>query len=123
VTATTVLIIDDEVHIRRLIARMLHIFGFTTLEAADGQQAINLINTARPDVVTCDISMRGMDGYDFLTEVKKNPDTQQIPVIMVTALGQETEIKRAVELGADNFLTKPFSASHLVEIIESQLNR
>jgi CheY-like chemotaxis protein len=123
VTATTVLIIDDEVHIRRLIARMLHIFGFTTLEAADGQQAINLINTARPDVVTCDISMRGMDGYDFLTVVKKNPDTQQIPVIMITALGQETEIKRAVELGADNFLTKPFSASHLVEIIENQLNR
>jgi len=119
--ATTVLVIDDEIHIRRLVTRMLEIFGFNTLEASDGQQALDLMATTQPDVVTCDISMPGMDGYDFLSTVKQNPLTKQIPVIIVTALGQETEVKKSLELGANDFLTKPFSASHLVEIIEKQL--
>ena len=100
---------------------MLKTFGFNTLEASDGQQALDLITTTKPDVVTCDISMQGMDGYGFLTAIRENPVTEQIPIIMVTALGQETEVKRAIELGANDFLTKPFSASHLVEIIEKQL--
>jgi CheY-like chemotaxis protein len=119
--AKTVLIIDDAIHIRRLVARVLQQSGFNTLEAADGRQGIQLLQEQKPDIVTCDISMPYMDGYEFLAVAKNDPKTLDIPVIVVTAVGQEAEIVKATELGADAYLTKPFSSSHLLEIIRSQL--
>ncbi len=119
----TVLIIDDAVHIRRLVARMLEQFGFDTLQAADGAQGFEILKSARPDVVTCDIAMPHMDGYEFLTAARNDPDTQHIPIIMVTAVGQESEAAKVTKMGADAYLTKPFSSSHLLEIIRSQLEK
>ena len=121
--AITVLIIDDAIHIRRLVARMLKQAGFNTLEAADGGQGLQVLKEQRPDIVTCDIWMPYIDGYEFLAAAKKDPETQNIPVIVVTAVGQEEEATRATELGADAFLTKPFSSSHLIETIQTQLKR
>ncbi len=121
--AITVLIIDDAVHIRRLVARMLQQAGFNTLEAADGGQGLQVLKKHRPDIVTCDIWMPYIDGYEFLAAAKKDPETQNIPVIVVTAVGQEEEATRATKLGADAFLTKPFSSSHLIETIQTQLKR
>jgi len=118
----TVLIIDDAIHIRRLVARVLQQSGYNTLEAADGRQGVNLLKEQRPDIVTCDISMPYMDGYQFLEIAKQDPETKGIPVIVVTAVGQEAEIVKATEMGADAYLTKPFSSSHLLETIRSQLN-
>ncbi len=119
--AKTVLIIDDAIHIRRLVARVLQQSGFDTLEAADGRQGVSLLKEQKPDIVTCDISMPYMDGYQFLEIAKRDPETQNIPVIVVTAVGQEAEIVKATEMGADAFLTKPFSSTHLLETIRSQL--
>jgi two-component system phosphate regulon response regulator PhoB len=118
---TTVLIIDDEVHIRRLVTRMLRLAGYDTMEAANGLQGLQLVAERQPDIVTCDIAMPIMDGYDFLLEIRHNPDTRNIPVVMITAMGQEDEVERALEIGANAFLTKPFSSSHLVKVISSQL--
>ncbi len=117
----TVLIIDDAVHIRRLVARMLEQAGFKTLEAADGLQGLRLLREKTPDVVTCDISMPLMDGHEFLAAAKTDPKTQHIPIIVVTALGQEEEAARATGMGASAYLTKPFSSSHLIETIFSQV--
>jgi CheY-like chemotaxis protein len=121
--ATTILIIDDAVHIRRLVARMLEQAGFATLEAADGLEGLLLLREKMPDVVTCDISMPLMDGYEFLTAAKESPETRHIPVIVVTAIGQEEEVTKATAMGADAYLTKPFSSSNLIETIQTQLEK
>lgn len=121
--AITVLIIDDAVHIRRLVTRMLRQAGFNTIEAADGFQGLQVLREQKPDVVTCDIWMPYMDGYEFLASVKKDPDIKDIPIIVVTAVGQEEEAAKAAEMGANAFLTKPFSSSHLIETIHTQLNQ
>jgi CheY-like chemotaxis protein len=116
-----ILIIDDAIHIRHLIARMLSHADFVTLEAGNGLQGLQILKEQKPDVVTCDISMPLMDGYEFLLAAKDDPETRNIPIIVVTAVGQEEETAKAIELGADACLTKPFSSSRLIEIIESQL--
>ena len=117
----TILIIDDAVHIRRLVTRMLQLAGFETLEAADGLQGMNVLKENKPDVVTCDIAMPNMDGYGFVRAARENPETQDIPIIMLTATGQEEEVVKAMALGANAYLTKPFSSSRLLEIILDQL--
>jgi CheY-like chemotaxis protein len=118
-----VLIIDDAVHIRRLIARMLDQNNFLTLEAADGSEGLQLLKEQKPDVVTCDISMPLMNGFEFLLAAKKDPEVRDIPIVIITAVGQEEETARALEMGADACITKPFSSSHLLETIQNQLDR
>ena len=117
--AFKVLVIDDALHIRRLIGRMLELSNFEVLEAADGLRGLQLLKEHRPDVVTCDISMPVMDGFEFLTAVKKEPEFANVPIIVITAIGQEEETDKAKRLGADACLTKPFSSGHLMEVIES----
>lgn len=121
--SVTVLIIDDAVHIRRLVVRMLDQAGFRTLEAADGLQGLYLLKEQKPDVVTCDISMPLMDGHEFLQAAKQDPATRDIPIIVITAIGQEEEAAKATQMGANAYLTKPFSSSHLIETIQNQLNK
>jgi CheY-like chemotaxis protein len=117
----TILIIDDEIHLRRLIAQMLEVAGYRVLEAASGPEALHLLEEARPDVITCDIFMPGMSGYEVLEALKSQPATAEIPVIMLTALGQEKDTARAMELGAADYVTKPFGTTKLAETIERQL--
>jgi CheY-like chemotaxis protein len=118
-----VLIIDDAIHIRRLIARMLEQANFFTLEASNGLQGLQILKEQKPDIVTCDISMPVMDGFEFLVAAKKDPDLKDIPIIVITAIGQSGETAKAQELGADICLTKPFSSGHLIDIIRTQLKR
>jgi CheY-like chemotaxis protein len=117
----TVLIIDDEIHIRRLTARVLEMAGYHVLEAASGTQALRLIEETRPDVITCDIAMPGMDGFEVLQALKSRPATAEIPVIMLTAIGEEKNADQATALGAADYITKPFSSTNLVETIKRQL--
>jgi CheY-like chemotaxis protein len=117
----TVLIIDDEIHIRRLTARMLEMAGYQVLEAASGAQALSLLEETRPDVITCDITMPGMNGFEVLEALKSQPDTAEIPVIILTAAGEEKDADRATALGAADYVTKPFGTINLVETIERQL--
>jgi CheY-like chemotaxis protein len=117
----TILIVDDELHIRRLIAQMLELAGYRVLEAASGLEALSLLEEERPDVITCDIFMPGMSGYEVLEALKSQSSTAEIPVIMLTALGQEKDTARAMELGAADYVTKPFGTTKLAETIERQL--
>ena len=118
---TTVLIIDDEIHIRRLIAQMLELAGYRVLQASNGSEALRLIEETKPDVITCDVFMPGMTGFEVLEAIKSQPDTADTPVIMLTAIGQEKDTARAIALGADDYITKPFGTTNLVETIERQL--
>jgi CheY-like chemotaxis protein len=118
----TVLVVDDEIHMRRLAARILELAGYTVLEAASGSEALSIIEETPPDVITCDISMPGMSGFEFLAALKAIPSGAKIPVIMLTALGQSKDISRATALGAAAYISKPFSSAKLVETIQRQLD-
>jgi CheY-like chemotaxis protein len=122
-TDVKVLVIDDVFHIRRLITRMLEQAGFVTLEAANGLDGLKILREQKPDIVTCDISMPIMDGHQFLAEVKRDPETKSIPVIIITAVGEQVKAIKASEWKADAYLTKPFSSNSLVETIHNQLHK
>ncbi len=113
-----VLVVDDEIHMRGLIARMLELGGYRVLEAASGVKALRLIEEKRPQVVLCDIFMPGINGLEFLNTVKSKPATAEIPVIMVTALAAENAIARAMALGADGYVTKPFGPTKLLNVVD-----
>jgi len=110
-------------HIRRLITRMLEQANFTTVEAANGLQGLQVLKDEQPDVVTCDISMPVMDGYQFLLAAKKDFETKHIPIVIITAIGQAEEMAIASELGADACLTKPFSSTHLLDVLQTVLEK
>jgi len=111
-----VLIVDDEPNVRRL-SRTILSKNFDVLEAEDGRQAIEIANTQKPDIILMDMMMPKMDGLTACLEIKKNPVTKSIPVIMVTAIGFELNIKLSQQMGATGYLTKPFSPQDLINAI------
>ncbi|UCC86549.1 MAG: response regulator [Anaerolineales bacterium] len=119
--SATILIVDDESHIRHLTARMLAMAGYQVIEAASGPEALRLIEESKPDVITCDIDMPGMDGFEVLKAIKSRPSTADTPVIMLTGIGQRKDAVQATELGASDYMTKPFGSTNLIETIERQL--
>jgi chemosensory pili system protein ChpA (sensor histidine kinase/response regulator) len=121
----TVLVIDDEIHMLRLIQRILKMAGFSVIGSDSGRYALEVLQNpdTRPDVITCDISLPDMDGFEVLRRIKSDADFRHIPVIMLTAMGQHRDAERAKEMGASDFLTKPFSATTLVDVLHRQLGK
>jgi len=113
---TKILIADDEVGIRLMVVRMLG-EEFTVLEAADGEEAVTLTRRRKPSLVLMDILMPGKDGYSACHEIKTDPETKSVPVVMVSAIGHKLNAKLSAEVGADGYITKPFSVEKLLEAI------
>ena len=119
--AIRILVADDEDRIRKLIGDFLSREGFEVLEAADGGQALNMCSgSSKPDLVILDVMMPVMDGFTVLTELRKIGD---IPVILLTAKSSETDQLSGFRLGADDYVTKPFSPSLLVARVQALLRR
>ena len=116
----TVLVVEDELKIARLIRDYLEGAGFGVLEAADGQTAISMARSHRPDMIVLDLGLPGMDGLDVTRRLR---ETSSVPIIMVTARVEETDRIVGLELGADDYLTKPFSPKELVARIRAVLRR
>jgi len=108
-----VLIVDDEPNVRRLLHTILG-KTFDVLEAEDGRQAIEITNSQKPDVVLMDMMMPKMDGLTACHMIKNDPATKSIPVIMVTAIGFELNVKLSQQMGASGYVTKPFSSEDLL---------
>jgi CheY-like chemotaxis protein len=119
-TKKKVLIVDDEPNVRRLLHSILN-KKFVVFEAEDGQQAIDMTTAQQPDVILMDMMMPKMDGLTACLMIKKNPDTKKIPVIMVTAIGFELNIKLSQQMGASGYVTKPFSPQDLLAKIAEVL--
>jgi CheY-like chemotaxis protein len=122
-TATTnrkILVVDDEVNIRRMVRGMLA-NDYVVLEATDGKEAVKLARTERPDLILMDIMMPGMDGYTSLSQIKADPVSERIPVLMLTAVGFELNVKLSRELGAAGYITKPFRSEDLKNSIGANL--
>lgn len=118
-----ILIVDDEQDIRDLIAMNLHREKFDTLEAADGLQAVKTARKESPDLILLDLMLPEMDGYSVFRELKKSRLTQGIPVVMLTARGKLDERITGLSLGADDYITKPFSPKELVLRVKNVLHR
>ncbi len=120
---SVVLLVDDEDQLRRVMRDLLERQGYTIVEARDGAEALAEIDRAAPDLVILDLNLPGVDGYTVLSQVRSREATRNLPVIVLTAKGDEDNEVRVLELGADDFLTKPFRARALAARLESLLGR
>ncbi|RMD78423.1 MAG: DNA-binding response regulator [Lentisphaerae bacterium] len=118
-----VLIVEDESDIRELIVYNLVRHGFQTAEAGTGEEALQKITEIRPDLILLDLMLPGIEGLEVCRQLKSNPATHAIPVIIVSARGEETDIVLGLEFGADDYVCKPFSPRVLLARVRSVLRR
>jgi len=119
----TILVVDDEEDIRELVELNLRREGYMVLTSETGEQALTLTRTKTPDLVVLDLMLPGMDGLEVCKRLKSDPGLQHIPVVMLTAKGEESDIVTGLELGADDYIAKPFSGKVLVARIRRLLRR
>jgi len=113
-----ILVIDDEPKIIQLTQDYLENAGFSVISAGDGERALAVIRDEQPDLVVLDLGLPGMDGLDVCRSIRK---TSNLPIIMLTARDEETDKLVGLELGADDYITKPFSPKELVARVRSVL--
>jgi CheY-like chemotaxis protein len=120
---TTILVAEDERDIRELIAFTLRLGDFEVEEATNGLEAVEKARKLRPDLIIMDVRMPKMTGYEACQALKETDETRDIPIVFLSAKGQETEIKYGMELGAVDYILKPFEAEQLpkrmTEILET----
>lgn len=117
----TILVADDDANIRELVCLFLHNDGFTTLQASDGQEALDIHASAAVDLVVLDIMMPGIDGWALCRELRRR--NADLPLFMLTARGETWEKVKGFELGADDYLTKPFDPLELTVRVRALLKR
>jgi CRP-like cAMP-binding protein/CheY-like chemotaxis protein len=121
--AKTILVIDDNNDLRENTAEILDLAGYKTFTAENGKRGVELATREKPDVIVCDIMMPELDGYGVLHLLRKNPDTQSIPFIFLTAKTERSDFRKGMEMGADDYVTKPFEDIELLNAIEVRLKK
>jgi two-component system, OmpR family, KDP operon response regulator KdpE len=120
VTGVSILVVDDDPKIRRLIRLELHANDFQVSEAADGEEALEQVTRNEPDLILLDLMLPGIDGLEALRRIRAS---SAVPVIIISARSQDQEKIRGFQLGADDYITKPFNAEELVERVRAVLRR
>ncbi|KDE38422.1 Response regulator receiver protein in cluster with DNA polymerase III epsilon subunit [Nitrincola lacisaponensis] len=118
---TKVLVVDDEPNILLSLEFLMEQAGFNVTTAEDGETALQRINDTEPDLVLLDISLPGISGFDVLEQLRQDARFTRLPVIMLTAHGREVEREKGMALGADDYITKPFSTQTLVQKVRTLL--
>jgi two-component system, OmpR family, phosphate regulon response regulator PhoB len=121
--ASRVLVIEDERDIAALVAYHLTKEGYRVRTADTGAEAVEAVSAERPDLILLDLNLPGFSGYDVLAEIRRRPGLTDVPVIMLTARREESDRIKGFELGADDYLTKPFSPRELVLRVAAVLRR
>lgn len=119
----TILLIEDDADVRDNTAEILELAHYRVLKAENGKKGVDLARKELPDLVLCDIMMPELDGYGVLHMLGRSPETAEIPFIFLTAKAERSDVRRGMELGADDYLTKPFEESELLNAIEGRLKR
>jgi CRP-like cAMP-binding protein/CheY-like chemotaxis protein len=119
----TILVIDDNTDIRENTAEILELAGYRTFTAENGKQGVELAIKERPSVIVCDIMMPELDGYGVLHLLRKNAETQNIPFIFLTAKTERGDFRKGMEMGADDYITKPFEDIELLNAVEVRLRK
>lgn len=120
---TSVLIVEDEADILHLLKYNIEAAGFDVLTAQDGYEALSLAKRRLPDLILLDLMIPGLDGFEVCKELKRSSETKHIPIIMLTAKGEEVDRIVGLELGADDYVVKPFSPRELTLRIRAVLRR
>ena len=118
-----ILVVDDEIYIVHILDFSLGMEGYEVVTALDGEAALEKIRSDRPDLIVLDIMMPKLDGYEVCKAIKGNPETAHIPVILLSAKGRNVDQKMGFDVGADDYITKPFSPRKLVERINQLLGQ
>jgi len=116
-----ILIVEDEESLLKLESILLSSKGYKVTGVRDGLAALNEIEKNRPDLILLDIMMPGIDGFEVCRRIKENPDTRDIPIIMLTAKKSTADQARGAEVGADAYITKPFKSLKIIDVISSLL--
>ena len=116
--AQTILVVDDDEDIRKVVSHNLEGEGYHVLTAAGGDEAMDMIKTEQPDLVILDIMMPERDGYDVLAEIRASPETADLPVVLLTAKRAESDIWEGWSSGADYYMTKPFEVGELMRFVK-----
>ncbi|MCF7687339.1 MAG: response regulator transcription factor [Cephaloticoccus sp.] len=119
----TILIIEDETAVRENLRDILRLEGFKVHEACNGFNGVAMARQVLPDLILCDVSMPGADGHAVLTALKDQPATSRIPFVFLTARGEHTDVRRGMNLGADDYLIKPVDIDDLVNAVHARLLR
>ena len=118
-----ILVVDDEIYIVHILDFSLGMEGYEVITALDGEAALEKVKVEKPDLIVLDIMMPKLDGYEVCKTIKANADTQNIPVILLSAKGRNADQKMGFDVGADDYITKPFSPRKLVERINQLLGQ
>lgn len=113
-----ILAVDDEKHIVKLVQVNLERHGYEVITAYDGKEALQKVEEERPDLVVLDVMMPYMDGFEVLQNLRRNPSTRDIPVIMLTAKAQDADVFHGWQSGVDCYLTKPFNPMELISFVK-----
>jgi two-component system alkaline phosphatase synthesis response regulator PhoP len=118
-----ILLVDDEENIRKLVHYNLILDGYDVIMAVNGKEGLEKAIQEKPDLILLDIMMPEMDGLEVCSRLKKNPETRDIPIFMLSAKGQMQDLEDAYDVGADNYITKPFDVDKLSETIQFKLKK
>jgi DNA-binding response OmpR family regulator len=119
----TILVIDDNTEIRENTAEILELAGYKTITAENGKKGVEAALKAKPSLIICDIMMPELDGYGVLHMLRKNQETQNTPFIFLTAKTERSDLRKGMEMGADDYVTKPFDDIELLNAVEVRLKR
>lgn len=120
---TSILLIEDNPDVRENTAELLSLAGYEVMTARHGKEGVELAQKNLPDLIICDIMMPELDGYGVLHILSKSPDTGRIPFIFLTAKAEKTDVRKGMVMGADDYLTKPFDETDLLNAIETRLKK
>jgi two-component system, OmpR family, alkaline phosphatase synthesis response regulator PhoP len=118
-----ILVVDDEADIRELVRLNLAREGYEVLDCESGEQALRLSRSKGPDLVVLDLMLPGIDGLEVCKRLKADPKTAQVPIVILTAKGEETDVVAGLEVGADDYVAKPFSGKVLVARVRRLLRK
>ena len=122
-TAALVLVADDDEDVRSLVVFRLERAGYEVVDAADGEQALRLAFERTPDLAVLDVMMPKLDGYELTKQLRADPRTRDLPVILLTARAQDADVQRGFDAGADDYIRKPFSPQELRSRVQAILGR
>jgi DNA-binding response OmpR family regulator len=118
-----ILVIDDNADIRENTAEILELAGYKVFTAENGKKGVEIAIGKKPDIIICDIMMPELDGYGVLHLVRKNPETEFIPFIFLTAKTERSDFRKGMEMGADDYITKPFDEIELLSAVEARFRK
>ncbi|OGR00857.1 MAG: DNA-binding response regulator [Deltaproteobacteria bacterium RIFOXYD12_FULL_55_16] len=119
----TILVVEDDENIQQLVGYNLAKAGFHVLYADNGEQALSVIKREKPELIVLDLMLPGLSGFEVCKLVRKDPKTRNLPIVMLTAKSEENDMAMGLDLGADDYITKPFSPKVLISRIKAALRR